>query len=75
MLAAYTTALPPSTLPVSATSLVAVVDEHVLLAAALLSLAVAAGATLQRVVAATRRRPALRLVDAKTPGARSRRAA
>jgi hypothetical protein len=63
MLTAYTTALPPSALPV-AQSTVAVVGAHVPLALLLAALAVMAGVIVQRAMSAPRRRPALRLVDA-----------
>ena len=74
MLTAYTTALPPSALPATAGS-VTVVGVQVLLAVLIAALAVATAVIVERAFATPRRRPALRLVDARSTGAASRHAA
>jgi len=74
MLTAYTTALPPSSLPATVGSMT-VVGGQVLFAVLIVALAVVTAAIVERTFATLRRRPALRLVDATSTGAGSRHAA
>jgi len=75
MITAYSTALPPSALPPLGSTL-AVIEPQLLLGAVLCTLAVLAGVLAQRaLVARTRRRPTLRLVEAPGAGSAPRRAA
>lgn len=74
MLTAYATALPPSAVPTAASTL-AVVGMQIVLAVLFAALAVVAGAVVPRMLATSRKRPALRLVGATAAGAASRHAA
>ena len=74
MLTAYTTALPPSALPVTESTVI-VVGTQIVFAVLLAVLAVATGAIVQRALTASRKRPALRLVGLTGAGAASRHAA